>query len=287
MARLTGAAPGEPGSPTSPASPSSPPAAKAVLDQFEGSAIHLGFYKEVRRNVLGRLAGTARVHVDMLESPAPYNYDLDLPADVVAESPAFVDQAWFDYPSLGLRDYKQIHSQFTMFLQGLSQCLANVEELADRKTDYVVFCSSPNPVATEDAACFRAAPKCKPKDTCQAYYRIFSRIQRRAARHSRTRTAPPRRASGELDAAPRYAKVRELSFTASNRRPSIHLGRNRRPSFKTGEIGAAAGGQKSPFEKSPFKPSLDTVVGSPRTPKAPFAPGAAAQGWAKKGGGSA
>ena len=48
----------------------------------------------------------------------------------MAESPAFVDQAWFDYPSLGLRDYKQIHSQFTMFLQGLSQCLA--QRLAQR-----------------------------------------------------------------------------------------------------------------------------------------------------------
>ena len=53
----------------------------AVLDQYETTAIHLGFYKEVQRNVLGKMMGTARVHVDLLESPAPYQYDLDLPPD--------------------------------------------------------------------------------------------------------------------------------------------------------------------------------------------------------------
>lgn len=69
MSRLTGAA--APASSPKAGEPVSPPGS-SVLDQYESTAVHLGFYKEVRRNVLGRLAGTARVHADLAKSPAPY-----------------------------------------------------------------------------------------------------------------------------------------------------------------------------------------------------------------------
>ena len=156
-----------------------------------------------------------------------------------------MDHAWFDYPSLGLRDYKLIHAQFVLFLKGLTQCLGNVPELED--TNNVVFCTSPNPVDCGDEldrSAFRQCDGCKPKDGCDPYYRVFSRLE--------------------------YAPLEEISFTASTRRPSIHLGRNRRPSFK--------GDVKIDKKKHPFQPSLDTVVGSPRTPRPAFEKGAAARG---------